>query len=306
MSRYLGVGKQSAWGTSVAPTEWLDPITIDIKTEKEPLQLRTISNRLVQKFLEGKIVVTGDIETPANPEAIGLLLLATFGNVSSTAQTASTQHVFTPKTKYDEVPPFLTLEIGSDNVYRRILDVIGASLAIEFPPGEIVSCRFSILGSKEESSTEQSPSFPDARPFTANDATVTLGGASAELRALSIEFNNNPSTDHHHVIGSRYLTRHELGDLEVTGSMDLLFDSRDELDRFLNDDETSLTIDLIGETISGDEKYELKIELPVIIYSAWGAPVNVGEQIIQSIDFVARKPDSGDIKVTLVNTVSSY
>jgi len=305
MSRYLGIGKQSAWGTAVDPTEWLDPITIDIKPEKEPLQLRTISNRLVQKFLEGKIIVTGDIETPANPEAIGLLLYATFGNVTSTAQTASTKHEFTLKTAPEDTLPFLTLEIGSGSVYRKILDVIGASLAIEFPPGEIVSCRFSILGSKEESSTEKSPTFPTARPFTANDASITLGGASAELRALSIEFNNNPSTDHH-VIGSRYLTRHELGDVEITGSMDLLFDSRDELDDFLNDDETSLTIDLVGETISGDEKYELKIELPVIIYSAWGAPVNVGEQIIQSIDFVARKPDSGDIKVTLVNTVSSY
>jgi len=305
MSRYLGIGKQSAWGTAVSPTEWLDPITVDIKTEKEPLQLRTISSRLVQDFLQGKIVVTGDIETPANPEAIGLLLYATFGNVSSTAQTASTKHEFTPKTAPEDTLPFLTLEIGSGSVYRKVLDVIGASLAIEFPPGEIVSCRFSILGSKEESSTEQSPSFPSARPFTANDATVTLGGASAELRALSIEFNNNPSTDHH-VIGNRYLTRHELGDFEVTGSMDLLFDSSDELDAFLGDTETSLTIDLIGETISGDEKYELKIELPNIIYSAWGAPVRTGEQVIQSIDFVARKPDSGDIKVTLVNTVSSY
>ncbi|MHC1624032.1 MAG: phage tail tube protein [Candidatus Methanospirareceae archaeon] len=305
MSRYLGIGKQSAWGTATSPTEWLDPISIDVKTEKEPLQLRTISSRLVQQFLEGKIVVTGDIEAPANPEAIGLLLLATFGNVSSTAQTASTKHEFTPKTKYDEIPPFLTLEIGSDNVYRKVLDVIGASLAIEFPPGEIVSCRFSILGSKEESSAEQSPSFPTVRPFTANDAIITLGGASAELRALSIEFNNNPRSDHH-VIGNRYLPRHELGDLEVTGSMDLIFDSRDELDDFLNDTETSLTIDLVGPEIASGENYELKIELPVIIYSAWGAPVRTGEQIIQSIDFVARKPDSGDIKVTLVNTIESY
>ena len=102
MSRYLGIGKQTEWGTGVSPSEWLDPITIDIKTEKEPLQLRTISNRLVQKFLEGKIVVTGDIETPANPEAIGLLLLATFGNVSTSQPDATNapsvyQHEFTPK-----------------------------------------------------------------------------------------------------------------------------------------------------------------------------------------------------------------
>jgi len=94
--------------------------------------------------------------------------------------------------------------------------------------------------------------------------------------------------------------------LEVSGSMELVFASRDELDRFLNDSETSLVIDLIGPTISGTEKYQLKIELPSIVYSSWGAPISVGEQIIQSIDFMARKPDSGDIKVTLVNTRTSY
>ena len=91
---------------------------------------------------------------------------------------------------------------------------------MEFALGEYVSATASILAQREDSADLRTPSFPAARDWHSGDVSATLGGQEIELKALSLEVNNNPSSDHH-VIGSRYLPRHELGELEITGSMDV-------------------------------------------------------------------------------------
>jgi len=310
MSRYLGLGKESAFGEPSTPTRFVDPLRIDVACEKEPILRRTVASRFPLDKAPGNVIASGEIEVQVDPETIGDFLLMLLGEVEvsqpdPTGAPSVYAHTFTA-CEIGEIPPTYTLEIGFDGSARRIISTILESLKLELAPGEYVSATAGILGQKEEQSTPQTPSFPSARSWHSGDATIMINDVQAELRALSMEINNNPSTDHH-VIGSRYLTRHELGDLETTGSMDVRFLDRSLLDSFLNDEEASIKIILTGDEIEAGYRNKLELELPRIVYSAWSGEMSGSEPIVQSIDFAALKPSSGDvIKVTLTNQVPSY
>jgi len=310
MSRYLGLGKESAFGEPVSPTRFVDPLRIDVTCEKEPVLRRTVASRFPLDKMPGSVIASGEIELQADPETVGDFLLMLLGKVEvsqpdSSGAPSVYQHLFTA-CEIGESPPTYTLEIGADDSARRIISTIIESLKLELAPGEYVSATAGILGQKEEQSTLVSPSFPATRPWHSGDVAITINDVQAELRALSLEINNNPSRDHH-VIGNRYLTRHELGELEVTGSMDVRFYDRSFLDSFLSDEEASMKITMTGDEIEGGYRNQLEIELPRIVYSAWSGEISGSEQIVQSIDFAALKPSAGEVvKITLTNKVSEY
>ena len=310
MVRYVGLGKESSFASAASIARYVDPVTFSLTPEKEPVIFRTVASRSPVTFYEGKVTVTGDIEIPLYPDVLGDFLLMLLGKVETSQPDAGSapntyKHTFTPIEKW-ESPVTYTLELGEDVIARRILGAILESLSLELTPGEPPRAGCSVLAVKEESTSLGSPTFPSVKAFPENSATLTLNGASAELQALSLDINNNPSTDHH-VIGSKYLTRHELGDLEITGSFDVKLADRTHLDQFLSDGEGSLEIMLEGEEIEAGYKHYLKISLPRIIYSGWEAEVSGSEPIVQSIDFAAIKPsDSPIITIELQNKISSY
>ncbi len=310
MSRYVGFGKQSAIDTPSAPTSFLDAVRFDVSLEKPVIRRRTIAGRWVSDYAPGKAVARGEVEFYLNPKSLGAPLLMTLGNIS-TGQPDPTnapnvyEHTFTPL-EVGGQPPSYTVELGADGIARRIVGAIGESMAIEVAPGEYATATLTILGVKEEQAAPSTPSFPQLRDWTSHDAQVQVGGTPAELQALSLEINNNPSAEHH-VIGSRYLTRHELGELEVSGSMDIRFLDRSHLDRFLQDQETSLTITFTGPEIEAGYSYQLVISLPRIVYDSWSAEVSSSEMVVQSIEFVAVKPQGDDVvRILLRNDEEGY
>ncbi len=309
--RYLGIGKEASFGSPATPTRYLDPKAIAISTEKAARKRRGVATRWPTAFSPGKVVVRGSFDYIADPETIGDILLMLLGKVTTTQPDATNapntyQHVFEP-VEVNQVPPSYTLEIGSDITARRVVGAIAASLTLELPKDDFVGGSVEILAKQEDSAALSTPTWPQPRPWTDDDASIDIGGAAAELEALTLEVNNNPSEDHH-VIGSRFLPRHELGELEIRGSMDIRFSNRTHLDRFLNDQETSLKITLTGDPIEATYNHKLEIWLPRIIYDAWSGEVNPSERLVQGIDFVAIKPATADpiIKATLVNKVSAY
>jgi len=307
MARYVGLGKESSFGEAASIAKYVDPITFSLTPEKEPIIFRTIASRSPITFFEGKVTVTGDIEIPLYPDVLGDFLLMLLGKVETTQPDGATQtykHTFTPIEKWD-TPTTYTLELGEDPIARKIISAILESLSLELTPGEVPAGGCSILAVKEESATLGSPTFPSTTPFSENKVTLTLNGAEAKLQALSLDINNNPSSDHH-VIGSKYLTRHELGDLEVTGSFDIKLTDRTHLDKFLGDNMGSLEILLEGDTIEGDYKEYLKIILSKIVYTSREAEVSGAEPIIEGIGFAALKSSDPIVKIELQNKVTEY
>lgn len=310
MTRYLGLGKESSFGHAATPSKFLDPLRIDVTSEKEPVLRRSVASRFPLDKAPGNVIVTGEVEFQVDPRTFGDFLLMLLGKIE-TAQPdpidapSVYQHVFTP-CEIGEEPVTYTLEVGGEGVARRIVSVILESLSLEFAPGEYVSATAGVLGQREEHASPATPTFPSTRCWHSGDVSIMVKGAKAELTALTLEMNNNPSMEHH-VIGSHYLTRHELGELEITGSMDLRFADRSELDNFLDEEEVSMKITMTGDAIEGGYHNKLEIELPRIIYSAWSAEISGSEAITQSIDFAALKPSNGEvIKFTLTNSENQY
>lgn len=309
MPRYVGLGKETTFGQAAAISKFFDPREFSIVPEKEPILRRSVASRAVLDYYSGKIAVTGDITLPLYPN-MGELFLMLLGNVATTQPDPTNapsvyRHKFTP-VEINQAPPSYTLELAEDSVYRRILGAIAESMSLEIPPGEEPAASFSILGVNEEAATALSPSFPAEKPFDENSCSVTLNGVAVTPRSLTLDINNNPSTDHY-VIGSKTLPRHIVGDLEVTGAIDLFLDDRTHLDKFLQDGEGSLEIKFTGPIIEATYSYELLFRLPRIVYRTWGADVSGAEPITQSIEFVAIKPATGDvIEIELQNTESGY
>jgi len=304
------LGREEAFGEAAAPIRFIDPLRVDVACEKEPVLRRTIASRFPVGAMPGNIVVSGEIESHVNAEIIGDLLLMLLGKVEVSQPDPSGapsvyRHVFTP-CEIGEAPPTYTLEIGLENSARRIVSAILESLTLEFAPGEYVSATASVLAQREEQAPLRTPSFSQARPWHSGDVSITINDVRAELRALSLEVNNNPSSEHH-VIGSRYLTRHELGDLEITGSMDISFSDRSFLDSFLGDEEAAIKITIVGDPLEAEYRSALEIELPRVVYSTWGGEISGSEPVVQSIEFAALKPANDyPIKMILTNSVESY
>lgn len=306
MARYIGLGKQTDWDTAASPSTYLDPLSIDISPEREIYQVRPVSGRFTTEFYPLTVKVGGEIETLVNPQTFGHILHMLFGNVSTeNAGTTAKKHTFTPK-DIDESPPIYTIEIGSGSIYRKILNCVVDNLSIEISPGEPVTATAEILATKEETATARSPTYPAVKYFTANDATITIGGQTRKLRSFSIEINNNMADDHY-VIGSKYLPRHVLGEFEASGSFEIEVDESVYLDEFLADAELGFQVTLTGEQIESGVNYKLDIIVEKAILESWSAEVSPSETIVQSIDFIARKTStSPPVKIELTNTVTSY
>jgi len=65
--RYVGVGRETSFGNPATPVRYLDPLSVSIAADKEPILRRGIGVRWPVDKAPGNVVVSGDVEFPANP-----------------------------------------------------------------------------------------------------------------------------------------------------------------------------------------------------------------------------------------------
>jgi len=307
MARYAWVGLESSFGQPAASGKFMDIASEDLRTVHDWILPETAGRREKRVAIPGQLHVEGGIDVYVAPEGgIGEILKALLGSVSTETPSGATNarlHTFLPA---DSIPS-LTIDVCMDDVAtRRFLGCVLGSVEFSIAPGEVLAASLDITGKKEESGTAQNPTFTELPPFAEHQAVVTLGGSSVKPRALSLTISNE--LEPLEVIGDRYYAGIPVKGLTVEGSMDLIFENTNQLDKFLNGTETSMAVEFIGGEIESGFNYKLKFELPRVIYKTHEAGVDRRELLVESIDFEALYDATAGylIRVQLQNTESGY
>jgi len=308
LNRYLAVKKETTYGGGA--TSYAKYYKITSESIEPTIDYELDDDSVASLFHASKVPTSkraeGSIELYLNPHEVGHLLLALLGSKTTTQPTTGVyQHVFTPS----DTLPSLALKVGRDIDAEAISGaaIDSFSIDIDATAGRI-PISVDVLAQKAETASHVTPTFTTVRDFTATDVTVTMGATTKKPRTLSLEISNNLSDDHYVLDGSGLLPDIKFsGKREITGTMEIDFSSATDYSAFLSGTESGLTIDILGDTITGSYKYEFKIELPRVYFESVDAEVSGVEPIVASFDFRALKPASGEIiTVTLINTEDDY
>lgn len=307
MPRYFGIGKQTAFGTGVAPTKFTDVLSASANPSFEKVGDFTLSYRGRVIVAPGVKYAEPEVETYLWPEGGLEWILRAFMQKHTTSTLDATngvyQHLYTPATMDDAVT-YYTLEIGHDAVTAlRIPDAVCDSLEFSFSSEDVPTLSASFVSNFPSTVSAATPSYPAVRNFQNPDVDVRIAGSSVELQELSIECSNNLERFHNLAAA---LTSINPQALEVSGSFSVRFKDTTHLNRFLNNTETSLMVTLTGPVAGGTHNYKLEINIPRIVYDTWAVDVSGADLLVEDVDFFAAKPSADDIiQFTLVNKVSS-
>ena len=312
MTRYVGLGKESTYGTPVAATRYIDAVA-SLKPNHNWYIQPSVVDRSVRKKVLGIYRTEGRIgEFDVEPENIGELLLGCFGSVSTSQPQAGVyQHTFSPA---DTLPSY-TLRLGSDIIERVLPGCLVEALTFKFTADKPVKATAEVYSGMAESlNSIGTPTLSTLPPLTMfENSTLTIAGSDKRQQVYEVEVTvKNNILFNRGAVDSRYYTVRRYGQREVTGKVSLYFDDTSELQRFLNGEEFALVVQAQGAVIAEGYRYGLKLELRRCVYLRDAAPdiVAASEPLVIEAPFQAFYDTTGgfnaEVKATLVNTVSTY
>jgi len=297
MARYLGIAKEAAWGTPVAPTKFIDIVKESLGADQEILLDDTVRGRDYYKQSAGAVKVGGGFDFFVAPEnGIGQLLYFALGAVSSAQQggTSAYLHTITPA----DDPPSFTVEKGLDAV--TALQYPGckiAKLVLKTVRKEKLSASVDVVGKTEKVASLSTPSWSNLPDFTFTQGTYKLNTVAngdivgAEIRIL------NALKEEEYRAGARVIGKLPVGARRVEGKFDLEFTDKAQLERFYGAASatepqatlTGVSLDFLwtAGVIEGAYNYSLGLEIPQIYYSTAKAVLNKRDLIMQGVEFHA-------------------
>lgn len=312
---YVGIAKESTFGTAVAPANFLPVKSAEANTDPQnyyPEEIR--SSRAKNKVVPMGQKHEASTELDAEPNNLGHFLLAALGNVASVqpddvGNPTVYDHVFTP----GNVLPSYTLEMYDTLMIRRIagskLDTL--SLAVEAGGDGVLTAEGSWFAqSIADEAAAASPSYNDQLPFSFNGVDVTKGGsATTEVRSMELEISNNLKDDHYVLSSSKNVSEIPEGMREVTGSVEMFFKSKADYTAFMAGTKDSLKFTFTGAIISGTYSEKLILDLPDISYDAFEVPLDgPDDEIVATMEFTALYDSNSayEVQATLTNTITAY
>ncbi|MBE7637061.1 hypothetical protein GUA87_09415 [Sneathiella sp. P13V-1] len=181
--------------------------------------------------------------------------------------------------------------------YQQYSGCVFNEMTLNIRPDSIISGRFSVLGktmSRSESSaaTTLTPAT-FAAPMDSFQAEIKEGGSVlGYIVGVELKLNNN--AEEHYVIGADSAEDISLGKNRITGELSAYFQNSALLQKFLDKQKSSLSINLKGE---GGE-YEL--HLPHIQFTGQEMPVKGDSAVIQTLPFTALydETEATSLKIT--------
>lgn len=274
---HVGVGKETAFGTAVAASDYLQIVSESISHNIEEVVREAIHGVVDEPAsLAGLETIAGDIVVEVQPETIGYLLRSALGAPETTGVEAPYTHTFTPvQTDFAAkcaLPPY-SLEIHRD--LEQAFQFAGCVVNnLQFSWGvdqKILRCTASILGKSVTLIAKTTPEFETSNPFTWEQATYKTGSPLAAvdtLTAIQITVNNNLEAV------ATLNNTNEISRIRRNGfrtvEIQFTFEVEDltEYNKFKAQSENAFEF----EFTSGDNK--IKFDLPKVRYTSY--PLGVG------------------------------
>lgn len=283
----LQVGRQTAKGTAqTTPAYALKVTGGDISPQRETIQLaETDSSRQ-----EGATVVVGSrVEgTPEfyiRPSDFGLFAYAALGGLSTGGTAPNYIHTVTPA----NAGPYLTIyKTVGGLIVDRYRDCRVTSMRIRGQAGQPLSCAVTILGlTSLFNQSDPAVAVVTESPLVYSQLVVTKGGGvpgTVEQFEIVIENGGAP------LVGDGSLSPYDYvwGELQVSGTMTLLFESDDDYNRFHTGTAggtaptTTLYTEALNLKASVDANTYLEAQVTQVAYTEYpvngdpgGAPIRV-------------------------------
>ncbi len=310
---YVGLAKETNWGSGQAATEFVEALTENITLNKDRYNHKNIIGSLAEPDDSvGLNRVGGSISFAANPVAIGHFLRGVLGTQSTSVVTSGslwTHQFATKNADFDATTP---LPPYSVEVFRDVgtAQLYGGGqingLTFTIANGQAVQCDAAFILRNAKETAQQTPTFPGSpsKPFAFDTVSLSLGGAAnAAIEALTIGINNNLqgigtlnlSSD----IGKIRRNGHQM--ISVNGS--IAFDDVTEYDNFKNQTEQRLAV-----SMTKANSFQMVIDIPKMVYTSFPLGIPGSNRLL--VNFNGKgfyHSGSGNaIKVTLTTVKSNY
>ncbi len=309
---YVGYGKETTEGTTVAPTLFLPVSSFSFEDTNDyiiPDQIRHHRDR--QVLVAAPYATSGTMDMELITTGIGPLLRSALSaadpDIATTAYTGGGyQHVITP----GNGGPTFTFESSlADILVMRYGGIRVNTLEVSGAFGEIVTASFGLEGTTRVKQVTPATVVDIAEtPLAFSGASVKVAGANiGNVKAFTWSVGNNLDR-----IGTlrktRAWKRTALGMRDVGLSLTMDFTDTADYDLFLAETEFSVEIHLEGPTAPAGStgwttaKPALVLSFPRVRWGTVGVPLSSTDYLEQSVEAVVMKPSSGAVMTaTLVN-----
>jgi len=314
----IGIGKESARGTKVAPAIWLKPTSEDFNDQAEVIATErsmgiiedSDDQVVVKKFASG--VIAGELFD----KSFGYLLLGALGAVSSaeSADSGVYNHTFTVLQSAQH--PTLTLEIKRGDIEQKAYpNAVIENLKISAGVNQYVMFEADIRAKTGETASN-TPSYVVENYFLAKDISVKLaddyddlGSASAiDVKSVDIEIAKNIEDDD--VLGTDGPSDFLNKQMVIEGTMVLNFATVYEKNYMLDSATKAMRVEMnnTAVTIGATSHPKLVIDLAKVKFSE--APITGGNNDIAQIEVKFKgfysSAEAFSIKAILTNLQASY
>lgn len=317
MKTNVGISFQNSYGTALATSiYWVPFLSEGFAISKEPL----VSENMTGVFDEGATyeginAVEGTLEVEAHPIVLGAMLKALMGNPVTVTSGAYFTHTFKPRTAdFDDfaagVPLTISKVLGDAGSSHRFSDMVASKLSLSVANGELLKASMDFMGGKYAQIVAPAASYPAGKSFTWDVASVSLGAiANADIAEFNMELDE--SLENKYTLNATKTPsrtkRSGRRTLSVGGT--LIFDTQTEYQKFLDQSERNLTVNLAGlANVQSGYNELLTITVPLFRYVEF-KPVAGGAEKIEvgfSGKGVYSTTSATMLQITLANTQAAY
>jgi len=318
----IGIMFQDSYHTHVdsmkfepSSVHWIPHLSDTVKLNKPPLYSENMRGIYDEgDSYEGPNTVDGDLESEAQPIAVGAILKAAL-EVDTIVQSGGIyEHRYLPGiSEHSDLSakiPFTHyayLDTGSAFLHHNLN---AGTLELSLANGEFFKVKIGVVGGWFSQDSAAAATYEIGKRWTWDTASLDFGGSGkSEIQNLTITLDDALEATHT-LNNSKFpssIKRTGFRTIAVDGT--IKFRNQDEYQEFVTQSERKLDVTMTGVTQVQSGYYEkLRIELPAMRYEDYG-PTAGGPGEIEA-SFTARgKYHAGSgtgLRITLVNTQATY
>lgn len=313
MNAFIGYGKETSWGSGVAVTDFVEVLSENLSASFDRFDYKNIYGGFYEPDdMAGVQRVAGSIALAAHCVSIGPFLKGALGVNSVTVVLSGSlfRNDFTANTadwSTEAAQPSYTFEIFRDVTSSfRYAGCNVAQLQMQFAPNQDVRVTAQLIARSAAVIAKSTPTFPASPvyPFAFDTASISVGGAAVSVfDGLSITIDNQldgiPLLNNSTQIAR--IRRKGPQMVRLSGTME--FDNLTEYNNFVNQTEQRITV-----SVTRANSFQLTIDLPRVVYTAFPLGAGGRERLTVSMDGVARYHvgSLNAVKIGLTTTNSTF
>lgn len=300
---YLGMGKQSAVNTPVAPTLFFRLQDLpSVRAVAQFAEFPAFDNYGTPNIVPAQRYGEAEVSVVVTPRAIGALLSALLGLPTTTGAAPNFIHSFTPKTSFS----YWTVEAQDGIGIHRLVGGLASRLEFTHRADGYLTARATLVGvDRTTTGTAATPSYEDS-PFPVGQATVSVAGSAITARveevSVVLDFPKSPFQSLSTVAAADVYPE---GTGDVTANMTVVFDSTGDANRL--SDYLAATARAVALTWTRDANTEITISFQgILTEDPWVRANNDTGMARARFAFKAVRSSGNLVTVTLKNGQSSY